>query len=254
MNRRSFVAGAVTGVSGAGLSWLGSGLLARSHQASPAPGAPIPPPQPGCLSFSQQGEDIVLYHLLKNGMKIEKPTYLDIGAADPVVSNNTYLLHWADGHGVLAEPNPMYQARLVMHRPHDVIVQAGVGVSDAREADYYVIRGNPALNTFSPKDVAVRRKAAGEDVVERVIPMPLISVNHLIAQHLGAAPDLLSIDIEGLDLAVLRTLDFTKYRPAVIIAESLPRGPIPEFLASKGYQLRGASMYNVIFADPKRYA
>ena len=35
------------------------------------------------LSFSQQGEDIVLYHALHDAMKIEKPTYMDVGAAHP---------------------------------------------------------------------------------------------------------------------------------------------------------------------------
>ena len=56
-----------------------------------------------------------------------------------------------------------------------------------------------------------------------------------------------------LDLAILETLDFQKYRPAVIITETQPRGPIPDLFASKGYEIRGATMFNVIFADPSRY-
>jgi hypothetical protein len=98
-----------------------------------------------------------------------------------------------------------------------------------------------------------RRKKAGHEVIEKVMKMPLITINELIEKHLGSAPDLVSIDIEQMDLPVLRTLDFAKYRPAVIIAESYPTGPIPDFLTTEGYQLRAASMYNVIFADPKRY-
>ncbi len=84
--------------------------------------------------------------------------------------------------------------------------------------------------------------------------MPLIALNRLIAEQLGAAPDLLSTDVEGLDFAILETLDFQKYRPAVIIAETQLRGPIPDLLASKGYEIRGVTMFNVIFADPARYA
>jgi hypothetical protein len=53
-------------------------------------------------------------------------------------------------------------------------------------------------------------------------------MNRLMAEHLGHAPDLLSTDVEGLDYAILQTL-------------------------SKGYEMHGASMDNVIFADPKRY-
>jgi FkbM family methyltransferase len=248
MDRRSFITGAVTGVAGTGL--LGSGLLAISPSlrvaGRDAAGR-------GTVSYSQMGEDLVLFHLLKDAMKISRPTYLDIGAADPIAGNNTYLLHWADGHGVLVEPNPLYQEALKMHRPHDIVVQAGIGVSDAKEADYYVFKDAPMLNTFSPDDVEWRRKKAGHEVIEKVLKMPLITINELIEKYLGKAPDLLSIDIEQMDLPVLRTLDFSKYRPAVIIAESSPTGRIPDFLQSQGYELRAASMYNVIFADPKRY-
>ena len=91
-------------------------------------------------------------------------------------------------------------------------------------------------------------------MLERVVKMPLISINRLIAEKLGAAPDLLSTDVEGLDFAILQSLDFQKYRPAVVIAEAALRGAIPDLLASKGYELRGATMYNLIFADPARYA
>jgi FkbM family methyltransferase len=255
VNRRNFISGAAVGVSGTALATMfgrrGEAVARTTAAPQAAPPAPVNRPH-GCESFSQQGEDLVLFHLLRDMLQIQAPTYLDVGAGDPIQANNTYLLHWNGGHGVLVEPNPAHQASLKMHRPHDVIVQAGVGTADAREAPYYVFKDNPALNTFSADDVAVRRREAGHEVVAEVLKMPLFTINELIEKHLGHAPDLLSIDIEGWDLAVLRTLDYEKYRPAVIIAESLPTGPIPSFLASKRYRLRGASMYNAIFVDRRR--
>jgi FkbM family methyltransferase len=241
LERRSFLMGSLAGAAGIGAAGAGAMAWKLGH------------PQAGRLSYSQMGEDLVLLDLLRDGMKIERPTYLDIGAADPIDGSNTYLLHESGGHGVLVEPNPAYQARLHLYRPHDVIVNAGVGVTDGASADYYVIRDAPMRNTFSKDDVAYLRKRTGHEVVERVMKMPLVSINRLIAEHLGAAPDLLSTDVEGLDFAVLQTLDFEKYRPAVIIAETRPRGPIPTYLDSKGYEIRGATLYNTIFADPARY-
>jgi hypothetical protein len=140
------------------------------------------------------------------------------------------------------------------------VVGVGVGVSNEKAADYYVIRGRPMLNTFSPEQVARLQKESKEPVVERVVKMPLVPVNQLIASHLGHAPDLLSIDVEGLDLAILRTLDFERYRPAVIIAETLcmktphENSEITNLLISHGYVARGGSVYNTIYADPKRYS
>ncbi len=248
LDRRSFVAGVLAGASGGGLlGAVGGAVASRSAPAPDARGS-------GHVSYSQMGEDLVLFHLLREAMRIERPTYIDIGAADPIEANNTYLLHENGGHGVLVEPNPAYQQRLRACRPHDVIVNAGVGVTDAMEADYYVIRGAPMRNTFSRDDVEDLRKRRGREVVERVIKMPLVSINRLIAEHLGHAPDVLSTDVEGLDSAILQTLDFDRYRPALIIAETRPSGPIPSLLASRGYEMRGASMENAIFADPRRYA
>ncbi len=262
MDRRSFLVGALAGAAGSGL--VGSAALAsagrRAVDSPPPPGPPTPPSR-ARQSFSQQGEDIVLYHLLHDWMKIELPTYLDIGAADPVESNNTYLLYCTGARGILVEPNPMYVTRLRRERPGDIVVHMGVGASDATEADYYEFRGNPTLNTFSVEQVDMYRRGATVDPVEKVVKMPLISINRLMAECLGQAPDLLSIDIEGLDYSVLQSLDFGTYRPAAIIAETILMGghgednpEIGVLLTSKGYVARGGSLYNTVFADPRRYA
>jgi len=253
MNRRNFMTGALAGAPIAGLiGFAGRMAYERVYYAGFQP--------QGRLSFSQQGEDIVLYHVLHDLLKIAKPTYIDIGAADPVEASNTFLLYWTGGHGVLVEPNPMYVEKLRRRRPRDIVVAAGVGVTDATAADYYVVRGKPTLNTFSAEEAARLRAGAKEDVIEAVLKMPLISVNHLIATHMGKAPDLLSIDVEGMDLDILRSLDFTTYRPAAIIAETIKMGTVDvnaelvDFLVSRGYAVRGGSMINTIFVDRGRYA
>jgi FkbM family methyltransferase len=250
MDRRSFVAGTLTGVTGAAALW--SGVALRGS------GAPASPPK-GRTSYSQMGEDLVLLDLLHAWMKLDAPTYLDLGAADPIDGSNTYLLYTSGCHGVLVEPNPAYVAKLRQARPRDIVVPAGVGIDDSTAADYYVFRDRPMLNTFSPDEVAMRRRQSKDFVVEKVVKIPLVSLNSLIATHLGQAPDLLSIDIEGLDLAVLRTLDVDRYRPAVIIAEAGRPGNVNAdpalvaFVESKGYIVCGTSLYNTIFADRRRY-
>ena len=76
----------------------------------------------------------------------------------------------------------------------------------------------PEWNTFDQAE-AERRVAANEGKVkiERVVKMPLIAINRIIADYFPPnGPDFLSIDIESLDLAVLKTLDFTRFRPKVM--------------------------------------
>lgn len=254
MDRRSFLTGTLAGAGGAAAVWTAT----RVGSTQPL-SIPLPLPQ-GRLSYSQMGEDLVLHDMLHLLMKLERPTYIDIGAADPISVNNTYLLYKTGSRGVLVEPNPTYVAKLRRARPGDIVVGVGVGVDDTPAADYYIIRGKPMLNTFSPETVARLQKESKEPVVEKVVKMPLVSLNRLIATHLGKAPDLLSTDVEGLDLAILRTLDFERYRPAVIITETLcmkapgENSEITDLLTSHGYVVRGGSVYNTIYADPKRYS
>jgi len=196
---------------------------------------------------------------MRDVLRVSQPSYVDIGAADPVRGSNTYLLYCTGGRGVLVEPNPAYVEKLKQRRPEDVVVAAGVGIGAAREADYYVIRDHPPLNTFSPEVVADLRVELGGDPVERVVKMPLVPVNEVIATHLGKPPDLLSVDVEGLDLPILRTLDFARWRPGAIIAETIrPGSPgvnreLVAFVVSRRYVVRGGSPVNTIFVDARRY-
>ena len=85
--------------------------------------------------------------------------------------------------------------------------------------------------------------------------MPLININDIIKKHFKGAPNILSLDVEGLDLAILKTLNFKKYRPNVICVETLVVGTkkmetsIVKFLLSKGYVIRGGTFVNTIFVD-----
>ena len=133
-----------------------AGQRRRGHLRASGPrrrDAPLPtaarPAAPSTLyqgrrSFAQQGEDLILYNLLWHDLKIERPSYLDIGAGDPVLSNNTYALYLTGSRGVLVEPNPTLVRKLKAVRPGDVVVGCGVGLRDTTVADYYVIRGQLA--------------------------------------------------------------------------------------------------------------
>ena len=262
INRRSFLGGAASGAvagTAAGFAW-GRETAPEPPPPQPAPAPPPPPalPEHARLSFSQQGEDIVLYHVMHELLKIEQPVYMDVGAAFPVDGNNTYLLYTTGARGVLVEPNPALAAQLREKRPGDIVVEAGIGVAEATEADYYQIKGNAMLNTFSPEQVAELQQGKTESVVERVVKMPLLNINRVIEEHLGRAPDLLSTDVEGLDEAIIRTLDLKRFRPGAICAEAVPTmksgrvSTLTRYLAGKGYIPRGGSVYNTVYVDARR--
>jgi FkbM family methyltransferase len=263
--RRLFLGGALTGVVAGSVTgfFAGRSSTGRAGGAvhSPQAGAPPDPSVRGGgtspssfphVSYAQQGEDLIIRSLLEP-FRISRPSYLDIGASDPIVGSNTYLFYAEGGRGVLVEPNPALTAKIQQVRPKDRLLPIGVGVSDTAEADYYIIRGDGQLNTFSKEqaDGLVRKK--GPEMLERVIKVPLVNVNEVISQNFDVAPNVLSIDTEGLDLDILRALDFTRYRPQVICAETLdgetgqPETDILELLHAKSYSVRGATFVNTVF-------
>ena len=208
----------------------------------------------GVLSFAQSGEDLIanfIFHYLG----IPKITYMDVGAHDPVAINNTYFFYKRGFRGVLVEPNVEMCKKLRAVRPQDTTLEAGIGVTAAREADYYLMTES-AWNTFSKEEAEHMTRVTGGSIkVERVIKMPLLEINGVMAKHFGGAPTFLSIDAEGLHLAILKTMDFKKFRPAVICVETLIAGTkkyipeIPAFMTTQNYVVRGSTFVNTIFVD-----
>jgi FkbM family methyltransferase len=217
---------------------------------------PLPPGSIVHPSYAQQGEDLVMAQiLLTHGVK--KPTYLDIGAHDPVSGNNTFWFYRRGGHGVLVEPNPMYVAKLKQVRPRDVVLEVGVGVTDQAEADYYVIEGDGQLNTFSKKQVESLEKTHHLKVVT-TLKRRLVKIDEILDQNFkDGAPDILSIDVEGLDYDILKTVDFGKWRPHVVCVETseVETGKVEkeilELLEKNGYAVRGGSFVNTVFLDER---
>lgn len=221
--------------------------------------SPSPPPREvvGHESFSQSGEDLIVAFMVYY-LGITKVTYLDVGANDPVQLNNTYYFYKKGSRGVLVEPNVALCRRLREQRPGDTVLEAGIGVAAAREADYYIMTFD-GLNTFSREEALHQEKTSeGRVKIQQVIKVPLLDINRVMEQYFPeGAPTFLSVDTEGLDLAILRSINFQRFRPPIVCAETLvsntrkTRPEIPEFMAKQGYVARGSSFVNTIFVDSK---
>jgi FkbM family methyltransferase len=217
----------------------------------------------GKLSYAQQGEDVAIYQILVNVLGIKHPTYLDVGAHHPIFNNNTYFLYDQGSRGVLVEPNPALHGLLEQVRPRDVLVRAGIGVTEQAEADFYIIGGSEdgQLNTFSREQAeALVARSKGHYRIERVMKLPLLNINALMRKHWNGPPNLLSLDTEGFDLPILRSLDFKRLRPDVVCVETAEIGgrrlltEIMQLMAQNGYEVRGGSFVNTIFVDRRHLA
>jgi FkbM family methyltransferase len=213
-------------------------------------------------AYSQFGEDLIIAHLFSQ-CGISKPTYLDIGANEPRYISNTYFFYLRGSRGVLIEPNPYLYKKLKSARPGDTVLNTGIGFTEVAEADFYVFPNYAnGLSTFSEKEARhwenTGMKGLGKIPVEKVIRIPLVPVNKILEKYFaGSAPNLISLDVEGLDLEILKGLDFNKYQPEVICVETLgydenqqgfKMNDIIEFMLTQHYGIYADTRVNTIFA------
>ncbi len=215
------------------------------------------------ITFSQHGEDKIFELLLTSLFKTTHPCrYLDIGSNDPVKNSNTYLFYINGGSGVLCEPNPIFKLRTAILRPRDTFYNAGIAFDDARSAIYYDFGENSGLNTFSEsvgENVEKNWKHMGAKL-KRKVSLPLLDVNEILEKHFKNGLDLLSIDVEGLDFAIVKLINFELFRPKLLCMEAdmanirrqCGDNNLISYLNNNGYLWVATTHANLVFADSTR--
>ena len=172
--------------------------------------------------------------------------YVDIGAHHPFRFSNTYALYKAGWSGINIDPMPKSMEKFRRFRPRDINLEIAIGAS--QDIKPYYIFEEKALNTF---DESLARDYARSSRLVDVISIPCYPINAILARYASAPIDLLSIDVEGQDMAILSTLDFAVYAPRVVLAESfsqdLMRDPLVSFMQTKGYNLLAKTTRTCIF-------
>ncbi|MBM3261431.1 FkbM family methyltransferase [Candidatus Kaiserbacteria bacterium] len=198
--------------------------------------------------YSQNGEDAFLMEVAFPHQK--KGFYVDVGAYHPMIYSNTYALHKRGWHGINIDPNTEAMRLFRTYRRKDINLTIGIGNAGVKEYHRYDLAGG---NTFSQeqKENLDRQKYMHYLGSERVECFPIKDV---LKKYAPASIDLLTVDVETLDLEVLKTNDWDTYRPRVVIAEDASFSPatpdsseIYAFMRSKGYKLRAFLGFSLVF-------
>lgn len=213
----------------------------------------------GGPSYSQSGEDRIIKYIL-DVIGVAKPTYLDIGAHHPVRINNTYLFYQNGCRGVCVEPNPRLFASLGGARSDDVCLNVGVGGTRQKSMPFYEMSSD-TLSTFSEPEARRYVKEHGEKIV-RIVDVEIVTPEDIIASHFQSPPDFVSLDVEGLELEILRAFDLTGERPAVFCVETITYATdgtgkkltnVIEHLTEAGYMVYADTNINTILVDRNRW-
>jgi FkbM family methyltransferase len=203
-------------------------------------------------SWSQEGEDMVLrriYENKKNGF------YVDVGAHHPKRFSNTYLFYRRGWRGINIDAMPGSMDLFQKLRPRDINLELGVGQLEA-ELNYHVFN-EPALNGFSAKLSDERTLENIKYFVKEIRKISVRPLQKILHEHLkGQKIDFLSVDVEGLDLEVLKSNDWNKYRPKFVLAEilknnfsDLNQDLVVSFMKEQGYAVYAKQINTVFFED-----
>jgi FkbM family methyltransferase len=170
----------------------------------------------GCHSFAQYGEDIIVSSIFAL-RGISTPSYIDVGAHHPFYLSNTALLSQRGSRGINVEPNPEHLASFVRHRPKDTNLNIGIG--SKRSTETYYCFEDSTLNTFSAHDAATF-EAQGHKSMSK-LKLDILPILEIVMRHSkGLFPDFLSIDVEGMEIAILSSIEFDHCYPKVICVET----------------------------------
>ena len=186
--------------------------------------------------YSQFGEDAILEKYLKE----DKGFYLDIGSGDPVRGSNTYFLYKKGWKGILIDPltRNIFSSKVI--RGKDKIIQGLVG---ATNKSYTFFEMYPyeysTTNDEIVNDLINERRAK----LVKKVQLHTYSVSDLRLYINLDQPSLLSVDCEGLDLEVLKTIDLKTMKFRVICAEDFDFNPVSKssainhYLIENGYEI-----------------
>ena len=197
------------------------------------------------MSMSQFGEDVILAQLFADQ---SDGFFVDVGAFHPALLSNTHNLYRRGWHGINLEPVPEHLALFNQFRQRDTNLGYAIG-SERGTARFCVDVGFSSFEEYFHEDTGGRST--------RVIEVPVRTLAEVLDEQLapGQQIDVLDVDCEGADATVLRSNDWDKYRPRVILAERLPQStevdtdPFP-VLEEQGYRLHCLLHLTGVFLSP----
>lgn len=165
--------------------------------------------------YSQQGEDLFIFLNYIN-QKRDDGIYVEVGALDGITYSNTkFFQDYLKFTGILIEPQKEAFQQLLSNRKNNILINKAI--SNKEEKVKFLGRDAAAgiVKTMNKKHIKrwYREKLEDTYFVECVILSKILEENKIIYI------DFLSIDTEGGEYKVLKSIDFSKIEIYIICIE-----------------------------------
>jgi len=193
--------------------------------------------------FGENGEDRIIRSrcILPN-----KGVFVDIGAGEPIVSSNS-LSFEIDGWKVLCVDADVRQIEKFNSSGRKCLIEHCIVGIDEGMRDFFQCK------EYANHSTVLKDRDTGHGGTKKV-SLPCHTLETLLMNHLIDKIDILSIDVEGIDLEVWSSMIWENHKPSVVIIEggSLETNEkIRSEFQNKGYKLAEMANYNFIWALPE---
>lgn len=203
-------------------------------------------------SYSADGIDLIL----KTELAQEKNIfYVDVGANHPYWSSNSYIFYLMGGRGINIDATPGIMEIFSLARPRDINIEAAI--STIKKKMTYLVFDFAAYNGFEGTFDQKRIKYLKVKKKIEIIPQKLSAI---LDKHLPKNQEIsvLLVDTEGHDLEVLKSNNWSKYKPKYIVIEFFAKtlktiytDETYKYLRSNNYEVIAGTQTNLLFKRVK---
>jgi FkbM family methyltransferase len=192
---------------------------------------------------SQVGQDLFLDRFIFNEKR--NGFFLDIGAGDGVTFSNTYFFEeYRDWTGICVEPHADSFRLMKANRKDSTVKIQGCISEFSGETEFIQVKGYAemlsCLKDYCTKDHMnrIHREVAHHGGQIEILSIKNININDLLKSLNVPIIDLVSLDVEGGEYSILKTIDFSEVHiDAVVVEANNNDDKINELMMSKGFKL-----------------
>jgi FkbM family methyltransferase len=202
------------------------------------------------MMYAQDFEDWILFCALQG---VDNGFYVDVGANDPWFLSVTKAFYERGWSGINIEPLEDKYQELCGDRQRDINLNIGAGGENG-ELEFLI------AGMATTCDIHTAQKMEEQGATKKKI-IPVRRLSDILAEHIKDENQIIhfcKIDVEGFEHSVLEGMDFSRFRPWIIVMEAtLPGTGIPchdkweELLLDNEYEFSYARGVNRYYIDNK---
>ena len=195
-------------------------------------------------SYAMNNEDTAILNYFKDK---KNGFYVDVGCYHPIHRNNTHLLHMQNWSGVNIDISKFSIDLFNFMRPKDLNYNCAISDKNKNIKLFY----QKELSQLSTIEKGQAESVFQGEIKEKEIEA--FTLDEILSRdkYKDSKIDLLDIDVEGVDLDVLESLDFSRYSPELICVEYIGKdkndSEIFKFLVKQGYKNIWSGVFSHLF-------